>query len=133
MDDELVIVHSPGPAREPVVLQPYAGVGLPSVFHNVCRRPKTLGEVGLADRLGEGAKSQRVWARTSVMVNVGIAWASPSPERRALRVRSVRLRVFYAGGRAVDVSVMPRLLLTLYHATHVVVGANTTVDRQPRW
>src|SRR6185503_9244860 len=97
------------------------------------RWPETLGEARLADRPGEGARPRRVRARTPVVVDVGVAGASPSPKRRALRVRSVCPCIFRTGGHTVDVSMMLRLLSALDHAAHVVVGADATVDWWPRY
>ena len=132
-DDELVVVRPFGSACEPVIFQPYGGVRLPGAFRNVCRRAETLREERPADRPGEGVRSRRVRARAPVVVDVRVAGASPSIEWRALRVRCVCPCIFCMGGRMVNVSMMPRLLSALDHAARVVVGPDTTMDRQPRW
>ena len=51
------------------------------------------------------------------------------PKWQELRVRSICLRVLCAGGRAVDIGIMPHLPPTADHAACVVIGAGAAVDR----
>ena len=132
LDDKTVVVCSSGPACEPIVLQPHARVCIPSIFHDVCRRPKTLGERRPTNRLGKGVWSGGVRARTPVAIHVRVAGASPTPERRTLRVGRVCPRIFCSSGRAVDIGMVSRLLPALDNATHVLVGTDTVVNRWPR-
>ena len=37
LNDEVVIIHSPGSASEPEVFEPYTGIRLPGIFGNISR------------------------------------------------------------------------------------------------
>jgi hypothetical protein len=54
LDDEQVIGRSPGEACEPVVLEPYAGVGIPVVSWYVGRSPESRRKLRVADALAKG-------------------------------------------------------------------------------
>ena len=38
LNDEVIIIHSPGSVGEPEVFEPYTGIRLPGIFGNVGRR-----------------------------------------------------------------------------------------------
>ena len=42
LNDEVVIIHSPGSASEPEVFEPYTGIRLPGIFGDVGRRSEAL-------------------------------------------------------------------------------------------
>ena len=42
LNDEVIIIHSPGSAGEPEVFKPYTGVRLPGILGDVGRRSEAL-------------------------------------------------------------------------------------------
>jgi hypothetical protein len=49
LDHEEIVGHSTGVAREPVVLEPYAGLGVPIVPWHIGWSPEARGELRIAD------------------------------------------------------------------------------------
>ena len=67
LNDEIVIIHSSGPAGEPEVFEPNAWVGLPSVFGDVGGRLETLREQCSPIRPAEGPWPWAYRARAPVV------------------------------------------------------------------
>ena len=66
LNDEVVIIHSPGSAGEPEVFKPYIGVCLPGIHGNVGRRSEALWERCSLDASAKGPWSQAIRAGTPV-------------------------------------------------------------------
>jgi hypothetical protein len=55
LDDEKVVGRSPCVACEPVVLKPYAGVGVPVVSWDIGRSPEARRKFRVTDALAKGS------------------------------------------------------------------------------
>jgi hypothetical protein len=64
-------------AREPVVLEPHSGVGVPVVPGYVGQSSETRGEPCIPDALAKGSWTPLVWGPAAVMIIVVVV-ASPS-------------------------------------------------------
>ena len=67
LNDEEVIIHSPGSAGEPKVFEPNTEVRLPGVLGDVGGRSEALWEWHSLDASAKGLWSRAVWARTPVI------------------------------------------------------------------
>jgi hypothetical protein len=54
LDNEEIVGCSTGVAREPVVLEPHVGVGVPIVSCHIGRSPEARGELRVADAPAKG-------------------------------------------------------------------------------
>ena len=54
LNDEVVIIYSPGLAGEPEVFEPYTRIRLPGIFGDVGRRPEALWEQRSLDASAKG-------------------------------------------------------------------------------
>ena len=54
LNDEVIIIHSPGSAGEPKVFEPYTGIRLPDIFGDVGRRSEALWEQRSLDAPAKG-------------------------------------------------------------------------------
>jgi hypothetical protein len=61
LDHEEIVGRSSGMARKSVVLEPYAGIGVPVVSWHIGRGPKARGELRVADALTKGPWSTLAW------------------------------------------------------------------------
>jgi hypothetical protein len=61
LDDEEIICHSSGMAREPVVLEPHAGVGVHVVSWHIGQSTEARRELRVADALAKGPLTSLVW------------------------------------------------------------------------
>ena len=80
LNDEVVIIHSPGSAGEPEVFKPYTGIRLPSIFGDVGRRSEVLWERHSLDALAKGSWSRAIRAGTPVVGSVttsGVCFIGP--------------------------------------------------------
>jgi hypothetical protein len=60
LDDEEVVGRSPGMACEPVVLEPYAGVGVPIVSWHIGRSPEARRKRHVVDALAKSPRTSLV-------------------------------------------------------------------------
>ena len=67
LNDEVVIIHSPGPTGEPEVFEPHIEIRLPGIFGDVGRRFEALWERCSLDAMAKGPWSQAIWARTLIV------------------------------------------------------------------
>ena len=58
LNDEVIIIHSPGSAGEPEVFEPYTGIHFPSVFSDVGGWSKALWEWCPMDAMAKSPWSQ---------------------------------------------------------------------------
>jgi hypothetical protein len=61
LDHKEIVGHSYGMARKPVVLEPYAGVGVPVVSWHIGRGPEARGELRVADAPTKGPWTTLAW------------------------------------------------------------------------
>jgi hypothetical protein len=68
LDAEEVVCRSPGVACEPVVLEPYAGVGVPVVSRYIGRSMEARRKLRVADALAKGPWTSLIWRPATVAV-----------------------------------------------------------------
>jgi hypothetical protein len=78
LDDEQVVGLFPSAARELVVLEPYAGVGVPVVPRHIGRSPEARGELHTADVPAKGSRTSLVRGPAALAVAVAVM-ATPVP------------------------------------------------------
>ena len=106
LNDEVVIIHSPGSAGETEVFLPYTGIRLPGVFGDVGGWSEALWEWRSLDVSAKGPWSQAIRARTPVVGSVtmpGVRFIGPLDG-------SAGTRVACPHHRPVDVIIMPGLM-----------------------
>jgi hypothetical protein len=61
LDHEEIVSHSSSMARKLVVLEPYAGIGVPVVSWHIGRGPEERGELRVTDAPTKGPRSTLAW------------------------------------------------------------------------
>ena len=117
LNDEIVMIHSSGPAGEPEVFEPNAWVCLPGVFGDVGGWSEALWEWRSPDTPVKGPWSRALRARTSVV------WPAAMPRARftAPLDGSAEAHVACPHRRPVDVIIMPSLMSVADDAARVLV------------
>ena len=129
LNDDVVIIHSPGLAGEPEVFEPYIGIRLLSVFGNVFRWSELLWERRSLDASAKGPWSQAIWARTSVVRSATM----PGVRLPGLLNGPVRARVVYSHSRLMDVIIMTGLTPVADDAASVLVRPEAFTHRRSVW
>jgi hypothetical protein len=60
LDDKEIVSHSPGVARESVVLEPHAGVGVPIISRHIGQCPEARGELRIVDAPAKSSRTPLV-------------------------------------------------------------------------
>jgi hypothetical protein len=73
-------------ACEPVVLEPYTGVGVPIVSRHIGRSPEARGELRIADAPAKGPWTSLAWCPAALTVVVAVVALSASTVVVVVRV-----------------------------------------------
>ena len=124
LNDEVVIIHSPGLAGEP-----NTEIHLPGVFGDVGGRSEALWVRRSLDAMVESRWSWAVWARTSIVRSATM----PGVRLPGLLDVPVRARVVCSHCRLMDVIIMTGPTPVADDAASVLVRPEPLVHRGPVW
>ena len=129
LDDEAVIIHSPGLAGEPEVFEPYTGVSLPGVSGDIGGWLEALWERRSLDVMTEGPWPWAIGARASVvrsatMPRVNVP-ASLNGQARACTACSHR--------HSIGVIIVPGMASIVDDAASITVWPEAFMHRWSMW
>ena len=129
LNNEVIIIHSPGSIGEPEVFEPYTEICLLSIFGDVGRRSEAPWDRHSLDALTKGP-----WSR-SICAGTPIIWSATTPgvPLPGLLDGPIKAHVVCSHCRPMDVIIMPGPTSIADDAVSILVQPEAFAHRRSVW